>query len=257
MLRRLDQPLAGGPLRYLRRRLAHYAIDTGHFVEQQLPERPRRSYPRELLADAAARSRSLGEMMQFMGVVPYDSAYRHFAGRLAHFGIDTSHFGEPADGDELRRAVAESVSIAGTVRAMGLPPSSRARTKVKEGIEALGLSTAHFTGQGHGRGRPAPNRRSADDILRRLPADAPRTRRTLLHRALQEKGMRYACVECGTGEVWQGRHLTLEIDHMNGDSRDNRLGNLRYLCPSCHSQTPTFSRPAAPTLSAGRRGRAQ
>nr|WP_233435863.1 MULTISPECIES: HNH endonuclease [Streptomyces] len=35
--------------------------------------------------------------------------------------------------------------------------------------------------------------------------------------------------------------LVLEIDHINGDRLDNRRENLRYLCPSCHSQTQTFS----------------
>ena len=138
MLRRLGQPLESGPLRYLRRRLAHYAVDTGHFVEQELPARPRRSYPRELLAEAAARAHSPGELMRYLGVVPYDSAYRHLSSRLAHFGIDTSHFGGPGDEAGLRRAVEGSESIAGTVRALGLPPSNSARAKVKEGIETFG-----------------------------------------------------------------------------------------------------------------------
>ena len=30
------------------------------------------------------------------------------------------------------------------------------------------------------------------------------------------------------------------IDHANGDGSDNRIENLRYLCPNCHSQTPTY-----------------
>lgn len=258
MLRRLGQPLTGGPLRYLRRRLVHYAIDTGHFVEEDLPERPRRSYSREALAEAAARSRSLREVMEHLGVVPYDSAYRHLAGRLRHFGIDTSHFQRLLDEEELRRAVARSVSIAGTVRALGLPLSNHARNRVKKGIEAYGIPTDHFTGQGHRRHQPAYNRRTADDVLRRLPESAPRTRRASLHRALREKGVTYVCAVCGTGPLWRGNRLVLEIDHANGDSRDNRIGNLRYLCPSCHSQTPTFSRSVrrAP-LSANEGGRAQ
>ncbi|MFE7328455.1 HNH endonuclease [Streptomyces sp. NPDC057565] len=46
---------------------------------------------------------------------------------------------------------------------------------------------------------------------------------------------------CGIGETWQGKLLVLEIDHINGDRIDNRRENLRYLCPSCHSQTESFS----------------
>lgn len=48
------------------------------------------------------------------------------------------------------------------------------------------------------------------------------------------------CVGCGTGPEWNGKPLTLQLDHINGDSSDHRIENLRILCPNCHSQTPTF-----------------
>lgn len=150
---------------------------------------------------------------------------------------------EAREVDDLKRAVAESVSIAGTVRALGLVMSGYVQARVKERIRAHGISTAHFTGQGHSRGRPAANRKSAQDVLRRLPHGAPRARREQLLRAMTESGVQYECGACGTGAVWRGRPLVLEIDHVNGDKRDNRLANLRYLCPSCHSQTRTHSRP--------------
>lgn len=49
------------------------------------------------------------------------------------------------------------------------------------------------------------------------------------------------CSECGLGTIWNGKHISLTIDHINGDNTDNRLENLRILCPNCHSQTSTFS----------------
>lgn len=145
------------------------------------------------------------------------------------------------DVEELKRAVAESVSIAGAMRALGLSPQSGySRARVKELVKAHGISTAHFTGQGHGRGRPSAYRKTADEILRRLPDGAPRARREQLLRALGERGVAYECGICGTGEVWRGKRLVLEIDHVNGDRRDNRLGNLRFLCPNCHAATETW-----------------
>lgn len=50
----------------------------------------------------------------------------------------------------------------------------------------------------------------------------------------------YVCSECGNTGEHNNKQLTLELDHINGDNTDNRLNNLRFLCPNCHSQTPTF-----------------
>lgn len=51
----------------------------------------------------------------------------------------------------------------------------------------------------------------------------------------------YKCAgdACGISE-WKNLHLTLELDHISGKRDDNRVENLRWLCPNCHSQTPTF-----------------
>lgn len=49
----------------------------------------------------------------------------------------------------------------------------------------------------------------------------------------------YKCAICGCVE-WQGKTLSLELDHINGINNDNRLENLRFLCPNCHSQTSTY-----------------
>ena len=47
------------------------------------------------------------------------------------------------------------------------------------------------------------------------------------------------CDECSLIE-WNGKPITLELEHINGDNKDNSLDNIRLLCPNCHSQTPTF-----------------
>lgn len=50
------------------------------------------------------------------------------------------------------------------------------------------------------------------------------------------------CEECGINPIWNGKILVMHLDHIDGDSSNNLLENLRILCPNCHSQTETYCR---------------
>ncbi|WP_399001636.1 HNH endonuclease [Streptomyces sp. CBMA152] len=248
LMRRLDAPLGAGPRRYLEMRLKHYAIDTGHFREEALPARERRSYSKDILAEAAGHSHSIREMIEYMGFSPRDCAYGHIRKKLDQFGIDTTHFTRGRGRvpgilprEPLASMVAHSVSLAGVLTALGIENNGASRARVARSVKAHGISIDHFTGQAHRRGTGSPLRKSAVEVLRRLAPGSSRTKTALLRRALDDLGIPHACAECGTGDTWHGKRLVLEIDHMNGDRLDNRRENLRYLCPSCHSQTSTFS----------------
>lgn len=51
---------------------------------------------------------------------------------------------------------------------------------------------------------------------------------------------KYCCEKCSNEGVHMGESLTLQLDHIDGNSDNNLPSNLRFLCPNCHSQTPTF-----------------
>lgn len=248
MLGRLGAPLGSRPLRYVRDRLKLYGIDTTHFIDDPLPERQRRSYTRELLEEAATHAHSVREMLEYMNVPPDDAPYGYIRKRLDRLGIDTSHFtsgrrySSPLTSRHaLASAVADSMSMAGVLKLLGHTNNGAARARLKRSLAEYGLSTAHFTGQGHTKGSSSPHRKAASEILQRRKSGTIRTRTTFLRRALDEIGCPRVCSACGIGDTWQGKRLVLEIDHVNGDRLDNRRDNLRYLCPSCHSQTASFS----------------
>ena len=60
---------------------------------------------------------------------------------------------------------------------------------------------------------------------------------TIRNLLLEERG--FKCEECGIFD-WNGKPLSFQIDHINGDVKDNRAENLKILCPNCHTQTPTW-----------------
>jgi len=55
------------------------------------------------------------------------------------------------------------------------------------------------------------------------------------------KLIEYKCENCTNDGEWLNKKLCLQLDHINGDNSDNRLENLRFLCPNCHSQTETYT----------------
>jgi hypothetical protein len=54
------------------------------------------------------------------------------------------------------------------------------------------------------------------------------------------RDQRGCCAICGIYREWQGRPLALVLDHIDGDSTNNRRANLRLVCPNCDSQLPTY-----------------
>jgi len=64
-------------------------------------------------------------------------------------------------------------------------------------------------------------------------------RKDLKKKLIKENLLEYKCSECSINS-WMNKPLSLQLDHINGINNDNRLFNLRFLCPNCHTQTDTW-----------------
>jgi len=140
----------------------------------------------------------------------------------------------------LEEAARNSVSYSGVLRFFGLKQSGGGQSHIKRMMIQLEVSTDHFTGQAHNKGKPDCKRLSADQILIYDRLHGLKEKTQQLRRALLEINRPHLCAICGQTDTYFYRKLVLQIDHINGDPLDNQVDNLRFLCPNCHSQTPTF-----------------
>ncbi len=143
--------------------------------------------------------------------------------------------------EEIIAAVKASFSVRGVLKILRLSPTGCNYKGMHANFARLGLDTSHFTGQGHLRGKHhgwTPKRPLSEILV--VGSDYLGSSH-LKHRLLKEGFLVNQCSRCGLPPVWQGERLTMILDHRNGDNRDNRLENLRLLCPNCNSQQPTFA----------------
>jgi predicted RNA-binding Zn-ribbon protein involved in translation (DUF1610 family) len=150
-------------------------------------------------------------------------------------------YGEKYTRELLTDAVANSISIAGVLRYLEIPIAGGTHAHISRKIKQLGIDTSHFKRVAPNKGKPSAWRLTPGQALVARVPGSPRPKAHLLRRALRESGVPYACEACGIDAEWNGKPIVLHVDHINGDWLDTRKENLRFLCPNCHSQTPTFA----------------
>ena len=136
--------------------------------------------------------------------------------------------------------VNKSESIGQVLRAFGLENKGSNNRTVKKRCEEDLLDTAHWVmGKKSNEGRKFFVEKTPMEEI--LVKGSTFNRTHLKERLAEENILEYVCADCGNTGMWQGKKLTLQLEHKNGVSDDNRLENLCFLCPNCHSQTKTFS----------------
>jgi hypothetical protein len=145
---------------------------------------------------------------------------------------------------EMLEPIVESAkSFSDVSRAVGIRPASGAQGHLAKRIEEFGIDTSHFNGKSWSKGMVFDNRRKKwQDVLidRSMNAKPSRTDVDILYRSMVESGVEEVCSECGQGTMWNGKPLTIQVDHLNGNPYDDRKENLRFLCPNCHTQTSNY-----------------
>jgi Zn finger protein HypA/HybF involved in hydrogenase expression len=141
--------------------------------------------------------------------------------------------------EELINAVKNSTSRRQVLRKLRLKEAGGNYTQIKKYITELKLDTRHFTGQGWNKGLSVPRSpvlRLDQILVQKSTFQSHKLKNRLFKEGIKPK----RCEECGWAKISPDDRLPLELEHVNGDSSDNRLENLKILCPNCHSLTLTY-----------------
>jgi hypothetical protein len=135
-------------------------------------------------------------------------------------------------------AAAKASSYRQLIALLGLRPAGGNYVHVRRLTEAHGVPTGHFRGHAWNKGLRTSRRpkRSLDSVLvLNSPYQSSKLKKRLFAAGLKSAH----CELCGWAERSRDGRLPLELDHVNGERTDNRLENLRILCPNCHSLQET------------------
>lgn len=132
--------------------------------------------------------------------------------------------------EEFKKIVKESLCVNDIIRKLGYSTTSgRNHWTIQKRIKELNIDTSHFTSI------KGKNRTNEELFVENSDA-----RNNVVRRRVKKYNLiEYKCSICGLEKEWNGKSITLILDHKNGNNTDNRLENLRWVCPNCNSQLET------------------
>ena len=133
----------------------------------------------------------------------------------------------------LQKLVEESNSFSEILRKQGKAVSGASIKLLKNKLEEYGIKTLFISESLYSKQPKA----LSEILVENSNYKAQDLKRRLIKEGLKKD----ICEVCGQSAEWNGKPLVLQLDHINGNHYDNRLENLRIICPNCHSQTDTFA----------------
>lgn len=154
----------------------------------------------------------------------------------------------------LEPIVKKEKSTAGVIKSLGLKVTGGNYRNINSKIKHCQIDTSHFTGSLWSRGLTS----ATSEIMRKASVNNHLTDSeifienssvgsSVLRKRYLRTNLPYKCSDCNI-DKWKEKPITLHLDHRNGIRNDNRLENLRWLCPNCHQQTDTWGNKRAAVL---------
>ncbi len=220
-------------------------------------------YTEAELCQAVASSKSYRQACIKLGIAPKGGNYEVLRRRVTELSLDVRHFAtnptreiavqrrlfdhrlvtssarHSFSAEDVEVAVAASYSMAEACRKLGHSASGTVgRQVLARWIDDLHLDTSHFTGPGWAKGMTFPKAEKV--TLVDLLVTGGYLHSTRLKQRLIDEGLKEPCCESCGQSSWLDRPIPLELHHEDGDRSNNRLENLKLLCPNCHALTDNY-----------------
>jgi 5-methylcytosine-specific restriction endonuclease McrA len=140
---------------------------------------------------------------------------------------------------EFKELVSRSNTIADILRYFGMNNKGGNHHTVKRRAKDENIDLSHITlGKSANKGKRFTPKKTDEEYF---CVNGTTNRSSIKSRIIRNNLIPYECVECGLKDTWNNKNISLQLEHKNGIPNDNRLVNLCFLCPNCHSQTDTYA----------------
>lgn len=201
----------------------------------------------EIFIETVKCSKNICQVLKKLGLSFKGASYGVFKKRCEMLKLSIAHF-EPdkiirnsLSIESINEVIKSSQSRMDCLKRLELNPNSNANLNwIESIIISHKIDNSHWCGLGHLKGKthnwgtPTP---LADLLVEKSYTSSSNLKKRLIKCGLLEE----KCSRCEIIE-WQGEKLSLQLEHKNGESIDNRIENLTLLCPNCHSLTSTYCR---------------
>jgi hypothetical protein len=233
-------PKLGNIKKNVERLIKRNNISIEHFTSIKRLRDSKLRYEKSNLVSLIKNHKTFKEILCELDLLPITSNYIMLKKHLDIHNIDYSHIKIKTnivfDEKNLKKVIIESNSLNEALLKLGLNGSTYYYRRINELIKKYNIDISHLR-KGDMFGGKIRNKIPTIDIL--VINSKYCSTSTLKERLYREGLKNRKCELCGQNEMWMGNHISMILDHINGINNDNRLENLRIVCPNCNAGLST------------------